>query len=927
MNNSLVIIDGHSLMNRAYYAIRKPMITKSGIYTHGIYGFLNMLNKIISDYDPEYIAVAFDRKQPTFRHLEYSGYKAGRKKMPLELNMQFPLLHEVLEAMNITILEIDGYEADDILGTVSFEAEERGISTFIITGDKDALQLASDKTTIIYTKRGTTDFDAYDKKKFTEVYGFTPAQFVDFKGLRGDTSDNIPGIPGIGEKTASKLIIEYGSVEELISRSEELKKGKLKDSVEEYAQQAIMSKRLAAIMRNVPIETDFEGMKRTRPDYAKLIDIYKRLEFNSFLKKLASEPDAAGDLSAAKAGGAQNRVPVPSDTEHGVCTPYDDIQPVPDDAPVTLITDAQSLRASLAALSDSENIWLKVFHDDNHLSRPEIMSVCVAYGGEVLLAAWKDEFAGIFADFFGSYTGGICGHNLKSDYYALMANRAAKIPENKQKESIFNTRFDTALAAYLISPQKKSYDLSECIMDAFCEKFPSEKEISEEISSISMFGDHMSAQSRMGRKILSASSGLVNYYAAELDRLGLTDVYEKAELPLEEVLASMEEAGIRADTAALKATGTELSEHIEELKSLIWDMAGEEFNINSPKQLGEILFDKLQLPFAKKTKTGYSTNADVLAKLKDKHPIIPLITEYRMLTKLNGTYVDGLLPLISEEGFIHTHFQQTATATGRLSSTEPNLQNIPVRHEAGRVFRKVFISSSDENVLVGADYSQVELRVAAHLSGDENMISAFGEQGKDIHTSTAAKIFEVDESRVTAEMRRQAKAVNFGVIYGISAFGLSQDLNITQKEAKSYIDEYFKKYPSVKKYMDAVVKDCRDNGYVTTILGRRREISEIHSGSAAARQQGERLAMNTPVQGSAADIIKLAMIQTYRRLIAENCRSRLVLQIHDELIVDAPKDEAEKIKFILEESMENAVQLKVPLVADVGSGRSWYELK
>ena len=944
MEKTLVIIDGNSLMNRAYYAIQRPMMTKDGMYTQGIFGFLNMLSKILKDYEPTHIAVAFDRKAPTFRHLEYDEYKAGRKKMPPELAMEFPVLKDILAAMNIHMLEIDGFEADDILGTVSKKAEEEGITPYIITGDKDAFQLASDKTTVIFTKRGTSEFDAYDEKAVYEKYGFSPQQFIDFKGLMGDQSDNIPGIPGVGEKTATKLILEYGSVENLIASVDSMKKSKLKEKIEENAQLAVMSKRLATICRDIPIEVDFEAMKYEEPDYGKLIEIYKKLEFNLFIKRLTSERKLAGlpaDNSASEASDAA-AMPVSDNSvssadiqeayEYNGDIPYSDITAINASNVETVHADsADELKKALKELNDADCVWLKVFHDNAHVKKPEISSVCMlARGGNeneadrLYVIHWNESAPGALAEFFGHWRGRLCGHDIKDSYYALFANGAAKLPD--PRGYVFETYCDTAISAYLIDPQKKSYELSALMLEAYHKDFPTDKQIAEEACAIDMFGNAWDTQARLALSIFEASSSLVKEQAAQLARYSLVKVLTEAELPLVEVLASMESCGVRADSEVLNTIGGSLRERIEKLTSDIYVLAGEEFNINSPKQLGVILFEKLGLPNGKKTKTGYSTSADILEKIADAHPVVPLILEYRMLTKLNGTYVEGMLPLIDENGKIHAHFQQTVTATGRLSCTEPNLQNIPVRQDIGRQFRRVFTKSHEDGVLVGADYSQVELRVMAHLSGDKALIDSF-EQQSDIHTITASRVFGVPVEDVTPLQRSRAKAVNFGVIYGISAFGLSEDLKISRKEAQEYIDDYFRAHPGVKAYMDSMVEFCREHNYVSTLLGRRRYISEIHASNFMTRQLGERLAMNTPVQGTAADIMKLAMIRAYRALNEQNCESRLILQVHDELMIDCVSGEEEKVKELLEVSMTDAVQLKVVLAADVNTGNSWYDLK
>ena len=763
-------------------------------------------------------------------------------------------------------------------------------------------------------------------------------------GLMGAQSDNIPGIPGVGEKTATKLILEYGSVENLIASTDSMKKSKLRDKIEENAQLAVMSKRLATICRDIPIEVDFEAMKYEVPDYGKLIEIYKKLEFNLFIKRLTSERKLAGlpadentaensdGTSMPESNDSVSSADIQEASEYDGDIPYSDITAINAANVETVHTDgADELKKALEELNGADRIWLKVFHDNAHVKKPEISSVCMlACGGaenkagRLYVIHWNESAPGALAEFFGHWRGRLCGHDIKDSYYALFSNGAAKLPD--PRGYVFETYCDTAISAYLIDPQKKSYELSALMLEAYHKDFPTDKQIAEEACTIDMFGNAWDTQARLALSIFEASSSLVKEQAAQLARYGLVKVLTEAELPLVEVLASMESCGIRADREVLNTIGDSLKERIEKLTSDIYVLAGEEFNINSPKQLGVILFEKLGLPNGKKTKTGYSTSADILEKIADAHPAVPLILEYRMLTKLNGTYVEGMLPLIDENGKIHAHFQQTVTATGRLSCTEPNLQNIPVRQDIGRQFRRVFTKSHEDGVLVGADYSQVELRVMAHLSGDKALIDSF-EQQSDIHTITASRVFGVPVEDVTPLQRSRAKAVNFGVIYGISAFGLSEDLKISRKEAQEYIDDYFKAHPGVKAYMDSMVEFCREHNYVSTLLGRRRYISEIHASNFMTRQLGERLAMNTPVQGTAADIMKLAMIRAYRALNEQNCESRLILQVHDELMIDCVSGEEEKVKELLEVSMTDAVQLKVVLAADVNTGNSWYDLK
>lgn len=905
--NTAVVIDGNSLINRAYYAMQRPMITKEGLYTQGVYGFLNMLNKIIKDYGPTHIAVAFDLKAPTFRHLEYGEYKAGRKKMPPELAMQIPLLKEVLEAMNIAILELEGYEADDILGTVAARAEEEGLSPLIITGDKDALQLASNTTNVLITKKGISEFELFDHDKMLEVYGLTPQQFIDYKGLRGDTSDNIPGIPGVGEKTALKLLEEFGSVENLIANSAQISNAKLREKVENNAQLAMMSKRLATIITNVPISLDFNDLRYKEPDYAKLINIYVKLEFNSFLKKLRSS-------EAAKALASTEQTA--SLVTDGGGTDGFDMSAL---SFCTAETPEEILRA-IDADNEGE-IYLKVFSDGNHKAVPFIEGISLLIGDKAYyLRGDNREKIKEIAQKLSEKQIKLCGHNLKEDYYPLLSNFSFDV-----RGRAFNTCYDTAIAEYVIDPSKSNYDIKTLAFEYLRREIESETDFMAAHGQISMFGDATDAYAEYGMVFLGTCKSIRYKQAEQLDA-PLLQVAERLEFPLIEVMAAMEAEGFRLDKAALEETGKGIKQRIDELTAEIYKEAGESFNINSPQQLGAILFEKLELPAGKKTKKGYSTSAEVLEKLAGYHPIIPLILEYRTLTKLNGTYIDGLAPLAAEDGKIHAHFQQTVTATGRISCTEPNLQNIPIKQELGRIIRRAFVPDSGDNILLGADYSQIELRVLAALSGEQQLIDAFNND-EDIHRLTASRVFKVPFDEVTTLQRSNAKAVNFGVIYGMSGFGLSTELNISRKEAEAYIEDYFAQYTRVKAFMDEQVRCCRENGFVTTLMNRRRIINEINAGNYMVRSFGERLAMNSPIQGSAADIIKLAMISVYTALRERAMASKLILQVHDELILDAPRSESEAAALLLKECMENAVQLSVKLTAEPESGNNWYELK
>lgn len=884
----IAIIDGNSLINRAYYAMRNAMITKEGIFTQGIFGFINMLEKIRRDYEPEYMAIAFDMKAPTFRHKEYQDYKAGRKKMPPELAMQIPLLKDVLTAMNIKQIEIEGFEADDIIGTIAREAEVSGLEPYIITGDKDELQLATDITKIIFTKKGVSEFDLYDRQAMIENYGFTPHQFIDFKGLMGDKSDNIPGIPGVGEKTATKLILEYGSVENIIQNVDSVKPAGLKAKVEEHAQLAMMSKRLATINTNVPMEIDFDEYLLTEPDYDALVKIYTKLEFNKFLKKLNIISNAAGERAEAP----QLTFDV-SGFEKMIIK--DDI--------------------SLSKINLYGEAVIKMFGDCNHLAKPVIDGVAVINNNKYYYFDCLH-----LSDFFGWLSQQditFAGHDMKRDYYMMMCCGMSDL----------HTSFDTAVAQYVLDSGRSNYSLSALSNEYLHITVEDEKDFIAGRGQMDMFTDMSESYMEYGLNICAAVLNLMELQKNAIAAEGLETVLYEVELPLVVVMAAMEYEGFRVDRNELESFGSTLTGEIEKLTEEIYEMAGETFNINSPAQLGEILFEKLELPSGKKTKRGYSTSADILEKIRDRHPIVPAVLEYRTLSKLKSTYIDGLIPLIGKyDEKVHAHFNQTVTTTGRISCTEPNLQNIPIRQELGRKLRKAFIPETENCVLVGADYSQIELRVLAHMSDDEVLIEAFN-NGEDIHRATAANVLGVPEEEITIEERSRAKAVNFGVIYGMSAFGLSSELHISRKEADEYISAYFTKHSAVKAFMDGQVEFCKENGYVTTLMGRKRYIKEIRATNYMVRQVGERLAMNTPIQGSAADIIKIAMIKVYNAIREQGLKSRLILQVHDELIINTYEDEKEIIEKLLVENMESAYELAVRLKADLNEGINWYDLK
>ncbi len=879
----IIIIDGNSLVNRAFYAIQRPMITKEGIYTQGIYGFLSMLYKIQEDYSPDYAAVAFDLKEPTFRHKEYSGYKAKRRPMPPELAMEMPILKDILRAMNIAILEKPGFEADDILGTVSKIAEEKGIEPIIITGDKDSLQLASDTTKVLFTKKGVSDFDLYDKDKVVERYGLTPLQFIDLKGIMGDTSDNIPGVPGIGEKGGIELLTQFGSLENMLDHTDEIKKPAMRAKVEENADLARMSKHLATIIRDVPMDVDLSEMRFGEPDQDKLRELFEKLEFKNFLKKLG--PAGTGKIEIK----------------------------IPDDIREVFVRSSDDLDA-LDAFKGQE-VFVMQFGEFSHSKdlRPEGLVFKTPD-----LACYVDLRSLSFQQFSEKLNDlglRVYGHDVKNFLYGTIYTGSA-CPE---------VTFDTSVCEYCIDPTRKDYGLESVAYDRLGYEASSDENAQGQDDQMDLFRDSAKDDLRRGMFCASITDALRKVQESELKKQGLEKVFYGCELPLIEVLASMEAAGICCDAQFLKDFGKSLEKDVQALENEIHDLAGETFNIKSPIQLGEILFEKLELPFGKKTKRGYSTSAEVLEKLRDKHPIVDKVLEYRNLTKLASTYIDGMIPLIAPDGRIHCHFQQTVAQTGRISCTEPNLQNIPVRQELGRQIRKAF-HAGDGKVLIGADYSQIELRILAHLSEDEALLSAFN-NNEDIHRLTASRVLGIPYDQVTPNERAKAKAVNFGVIYGMSGFGLSEEIHTTRKEAEEYIREYFLKHPKVKEYLDSRIELARTKGYAETILGRKRLIREISSPNYMLRQFGERLAMNTPIQGSAADIIKLAMNKVYRELKDKYPGSRLILQIHDELIIEADTEDKEEIAALLRRSMEEAVELSVKLTVDLNTSDNWYDLK
>lgn len=881
MNKTLVIIDGNSIINRAFYALPE-MSNKEGLKTNAIYGFTNMLLKIIDTYNPTHISVAFDRKAPTFRHIEFKEYKAGRKKMPDELREQFEPLKDLLDKFNIHRLEIDGYEADDIIGTVSKIAEDNGFKVYIVTGDKDAIQLASNKTTTLITKKGVGEVEEYDYDSVIERYEMTPTQFIDLKGLMGDKSDNIPGVPGIGEKTGIKLIKEFSSIEGIFDNIDSIK-GSTKKKLEENKELAIMSKKLATIIRDVPVEFNLEELEYGNYNTKDILDVFKYLGFTSLIPRIGS---------------------------------LDESEDIVNEANVE-ISKLEDIDEFINKVKENNELIIKTVTREGNILDKRIKYIFLSVDGKKIYYVEENSIHKLEYIFTSNEIKKL-GYNLKDDYIALK-------PYGIKLENIY---FDITIAEYLIdSMSSTSYECSAIAMKYLTKKVKTKEELLGKGVKAKKYQDlSFEELSSHISQIIDTVKSVMPIMEENLKESNMDGLLYHVEMPLVEVLADMEYEGVKVDKEKLNELGSQFKEIIKKLESEIYKISGEEFNINSPKQLGVILFEKLGLPVIKKTKTGYSTNAEVLDKLKDQSPIIDKIIEYRQIVKLNSTYVEGLLSIINPiDGRIHSSFNQTITTTGRISSTEPNLQNIPVKLEMGRNIRKVFISDKGCK-LVDADYSQVELRVLAHMSQDETMIDAF-KHNEDIHTKTASQVFNVSMDEVTSKQRSDAKAVNFGIVYGKSDFGLSEDLNIPVKQAKEYIENYFNKYNKIKEFMDNIIDDASSNGYVTTILNRRRYIPEIKSSNFMLRNAGKRAAMNAPIQGSAADIIKIAMINVYKKLEENNLKSKLILQVHDELIVEAVDSEIDIVKKIVKDEMENAVCLDVNLDVDLNIGDSWYDTK
>ena len=884
MDKRLIIIDGNSIINRAFYAL-PDMTNSEGLHTNAVYGFTRMLFKIIDDYKPTHISVAFDKKAPTFRHKEYADYKAGRKKMPDELGQQLQPLKELLDTFNIHRMEMAGYEADDLIGTVAKMGEDNDFEVYIVTGDKDAIQLASNKTTTLITKKGVGEVEEYNYDSVVERYEMTPTQFIDLKGLMGDKSDNIPGVPGIGEKTGIKLIKEFSSIENIIENIDQLK-GSVKKKIEENKEQAIFSKKLATIIRDVPIEISLDELSYGDYDKKAVIEEFKKFGFTTLIKQVLAMDDVEGESTVEEKSELK-------------------------------ISHLDNVLEFKKEVEKTNKLFIKTVSKVGNILEQNLMYVFLSADGENIYYI-NDEELELIKDIIFNEEIKKIGYNLKDDYLAFK-------PYNIEINNMF---FDIAIGEYLIdSKSSTSYECSDIAMKYLTKKIKSQEELLGKGAKAKKFSDlSLEELSTYFGEILNTVYNVYPMMEKTFKDMDMEYLFYDVEMPLVEVLGSMEYCGMAVDKNQLNELGNKFKEIISNLEEEIFSLAGEKFNINSPKQLGVILFERLELPVIKKTKTGYSTSADVLEKLRDKHEIIDKITEYRQIVKLNSTYVEGLLGIINPiSGRIHSSFNQTITTTGRISSTEPNLQNIPVKTEMGREIRKVFIAD-EHSKLVDADYSQVELRVLAHMSGDKHMIEAF-QNDIDIHSKTASQIFGVDVNDVSSKQRSEAKAINFGIVYGKTDFGLSQDLNIPVPQAKAYIESYFANYDKIKVFMDDAIKNATDNGYALTIFNRRRYIPEINSSNFMVRNQGKRFAMNAPIQGSAADIIKIAMVNVFTRLKDENLKSRLILQVHDELIVEAVEEELDKVCNIVKEEMESAVNLQVHLDVDLNVGDSWFETK
>lgn len=893
MSKKLILIDGHSILNRAFFGI--PDLTNSeGIHTNAMYGFLNIMFKFIDEEKPDYITVAFDLSEPTFRHKAYEAYKGTRKPMAPELKQQVPLIKELLRTMNITVIEKAGYEADDIIGTIAKRSAAAGIDVSVISGDRDLLQLAEDKIQIRIpkTKKGVTEVENYYPEDVVALYGVTPLEFIDMKALMGDTSDNIPGAPGVGPKTASAIIQKYHSVDNVLAHLDELKPPKAQKSITENAEQVKMSRFLAEININVPLDYNIENAEIGDFYNPASYELFKKYNFKTMLKRFDKDMTAAPKADVLK-----------------------------DIVVIQELGDFENIiKKACEVINNGGNLGLSIIHEEK----------CI-YGLGICLSEKETYFIikqGFITDEYlkdaVQKLGVLSDTNKKRQIRVFDLKEILWAFEKDGNLRISQEAFvDVSIASYLLKPNDENYEPEQIALQYLNITFPSKSELFGKAGVQEMLMTKLDELAEYACESAYVSLFSVDLILKELENENMTELFANIEMPLVFVLYDMQKEGVRVDKEGLKSYGEVLGNRIQVLEKEIYDEAGEEFNINSPKQLGVILFEKMNMPYKKKTKSGYSTAADVLDKLAPEYPFVKKILEYRQLAKLKSTYADGLAAYISEDGRIHGKFNQTITATGRISSTEPNLQNIPIRMELGRQIRKVFIPK-EGCVFLDADYSQIELRIMAHMSKDEKLIEAYN-MAEDIHRITASQVFGVPFDEVTDLQRRNAKAVNFGIIYGISSFGLSQDLSISRKEASDYIEQYFKTYPKIKGYIDSMVEDAKKTGYSLTMFNRRRPIPELKSSNFMQRSFGERVAMNAPIQGTAADIIKLAMIRVYDALKKGGYKSKLLLQIHDELLVETYPDEIEDVKKIIEDGMKNAVKLSVPLEIDMKQGNNWLE--
>lgn len=877
----LMVLDGNSILNRAYYGIR-PLSTREGLYTHAVYGFITTLQRLLDEENPEALCVTFDRREPTFRHRADADYKAQRKPMPPELAMQLPVMKQVLSAMSVPCYELAGYEADDLIGTISRKCQAAGWDCVIATGDKDSLQLITDRTKVklVSTRMGQTTTKDMTPETFREQYGFDPIHMIDLKALMGDTSDNIPGVPGVGEKTAMALVQQYGDIDALYRRLPDIDaKPNVIRKLTEGEESARHSYWLATIVTDAPLDFDpAENLRR--PFRPELYDLFLRLEFQKLIDRYHLRPH-------------QETAEKPEVT-----------------AAVVPIRTEDQARDLLAQWRQAESVTVYAVPDLSALSVQWDAGENASWAAELWTGDYQGDWQALLAALFAADIPKV-SHNVKDLMRTLLDGG---LPAE-------GFVFDTALAAYLLDATAGKYDLPRLFVSYFNQELP--KPVHLEPEAFSLLGDRSAAWASL-RSYGAAIEALHGVLLPRLREQGMEKLYFDVELPLCRVLADMERSGFLVDGGALARFGADLSDTIRQLEQRIYAAAGQQFNINSPKQLGKVLFEDLGLPHGKKTKTGWSTNADVLEKLKD-HPLVADVLTYRQYAKLKSTYADGLLKVIDPDGRIRTSFQMTVTATGRLSSTEPNLQNIPTRTDLGSKMREMFVAAPG-HVLVDADYSQIELRLLAHISGDTAMQQAFL-SGADFHTVTAARVFHVPQDQVTHQMRSRAKAVNFGIVYGISAFSLSQDIGVTMQEAKEYMDRYFATYTGVKQYMTDVVDKAQEQGYVETLWHRRRALPELKSSNFNMRSFGERVALNMPIQGTAADIIKLAMVRVHSRLDREGLAARLIMQVHDELIVECPEEEAPRVEALLQQEMQGVAELSVPLLAEAHTGRNWLAAK